>query len=114
MYRMMHSHGTGRLARRMIPPEGDVIALKNAGEAFDVPPGMRQIHGAGIAQLEIMAFANVAGRAEADDRHPGGNGRPDPARAVFNHETLVRTRAQSACGEQKNFQASFLARPYPR
>ena len=86
----------------MIPSEACVLAIEKVhGEAFDVRPGTRQMHGACVAQLEIMAVANVAGCTEADDRHPGGNGRPDPARAVFNHKTLVRAYAQSASGEQK-------------
>jgi hypothetical protein len=34
------------------------------GEAFDVRPGMRQMHGSSIAQLEIVAVANVAGCAK--------------------------------------------------
>ena len=52
------------------------------------------MHGSGIAQLEIMAFANVAGRAQADDRHAGGNGRPDPACAVFNMRPGMKGPAQ--------------------
>lgn len=62
---------------------------------------MRQMHGSSIPQLEIMAFANVAGCAQANDGHPGGNGRPDPTRAVFDHETLVRAHAQSASANRK-------------
>jgi hypothetical protein len=75
---------------------------------------MRQMHGASIAQLEIMAFANVAGRAQADDCHAGGNGRPDPACAVFDHKTLIRAHAQSACGEQKNVRVRLSSRDHIR
>jgi hypothetical protein len=63
---------------------------------------MRKVCGPGIAQLEIMAFANVTGRAQADGRHPRGNCRPDPTRAVLDHQTFRRAYAQLACGEQKN------------
>ena len=55
-------------------------------ETLDLRPGMRQVDGAGIARLEVMAVANVAGRGQADGRHACGNGRPDPARAVLDHE----------------------------
>ena len=71
---------------------------------------MRQVHGTGIAQSEIMAFANVTGRAQADGRHPCGNGRPDTTGAVFDHETLIRAHAQSACGKQENVRMRLSAR----
>jgi hypothetical protein len=99
---MRHATAPGAVHAGMIPPEGVHLAIEKVkGEAFSVRPGVRQMDGPGIAQLEVMAFANVAGRAQADDRHAGGNGRPDPACAVFNHETLIRVHAQFACGEQK-------------
>jgi hypothetical protein len=62
---------------------------------------MRRMHGSSIAQLEIMAFANVAGCAQADDGHPGGNGRPDPTCAVFNHKTPIRAHAQLLAANRK-------------
>jgi hypothetical protein len=36
---------------------------KLASEAFGLWPRMRQMHGAGIAQLEIVALANMTGGA---------------------------------------------------
>jgi hypothetical protein len=36
---------------------------KLASEAFGLRPRMRQMHGAGIAQLEIVALANMTGGA---------------------------------------------------
>src|SRR3954466_1209338 len=82
------SDGRHAAARRaiydgMIPPQRVHLAIEKAeGEAFDLRPGPRQMHSAGIAQLEIMAFADVAGGAQADDRHSGGNGCPDSTGAV--------------------------------
>ena len=108
-------HGTGAVHAGIYHRRACVLAIEKVkGEAFDVRPAMRQMHGSGIAQLEILAFANVAGRAQADDRHPGGNGRPDPACAVFNHKTLVRAHAQSACGEQKNVRMRLSSRDHIR
>ena len=74
---MHHATAQGAVQLASYHRRACVLAIEKVkGEAFDVRPGMRQMHGSGIAQLEIMAFANVAGRAEADDRHPGGNSRP--------------------------------------
>ena len=73
---------------------------------------MRQVQGTSIAQSEIMAFANVTGRAQADGRHPCGNGRPDTTGAVFDHETLIRAHAQSACGKQENVRMRLSARDH--
>jgi hypothetical protein len=57
MYRMMH-HATaqGAVHAGMIPSEACVLAIEKVqGEAFDVSPGMRQVHRSSIVQLEIMA-----------------------------------------------------------
>jgi len=54
----------------------------------------------------------MAGRAQADGRHPGGNGCPDPARTVLDHKTLIRAHAQSACGEQENVRMRLSARDH--
>ena len=59
-----------------------------------------------------MAFANVAGRAQADDRHASGNGRPNPAGAVFDHKTFIRAHAQFSRGEQKNVRVRLSARDH--
>src|ERR1700682_1787206 len=71
-------------------------------EALDLPPRMRQMHGAGIAQLEIVALANMTGSTQANGRHPRCNGRLDATRAVFDHETFIRADAQFAGGKQKD------------
>src|SRR6185369_8609455 len=114
MYRMMrHAIARDAVYAGMIPPEGVHLAIEKVqGEAFDVRPGVRQMDGSGIAQLEIMAFANVAGCAQADNRHPGSNGCPDSARAVFNHKTLIRAYAQSAGGEQENVRVRLSSRDH--
>jgi len=106
---MMHdATAPGAVRAGMIPPEGVRLAIeKVGGEVLDVRPRMRQVYGAGVAQLEIMAFANVIGRAQADGRHASGNGRPDLAGAVFDHTTFIRLHGQLACGEQKNIRCGF-------
>src|ERR1700716_1027824 len=75
---------------------------KLASEALDLRPRMRQMHGAGIAQPDIVAFANMTGGTQANRRHPRCNGRPDAARAVLDHETFIRADAQLAGGKQKD------------
>src|SRR5260370_7749085 len=60
------------------------------------------MHGAGIAQLEIVALANMTGGTQANRRHPRCNGRLDAARAVLDHETFIRADAQFAGGKQKD------------
>jgi len=51
---------------------------------------MRQVRASGISQLEMTALADVAGRAEANSRHPGCDG---ATRAIFDNKTSIRSYA---------------------
>ena len=123
MYRIMHYDTVsamilGILGISMMARTAFARALafeELEGEVLDVRPRMRQVDGAGVAQLEIMAFANVTGSAQADGGHAGGNGRPDPTGAVFDHETFIRG-SRPTCLRQTGRcpGAAFLARPYRR
>ena len=70
---------------------------------------MRQMHRAGIAQLPIMALANMTGGAQADRRHSRRDGRLDPACAVFDDEALIRAYVELAGGKQKDVGMRFSA-----
>jgi hypothetical protein len=59
---------------------------------------MRQVRASGISQLEMTALADVAGRAEANSRHPGCDG---ATRAIFDNKTSIRSYAHFAGGKQK-------------
>ncbi len=68
------------------------------------------MQGSRIAQLNIVALANMTGSAQANGRHPRCNGRLDPTRAVFDHETFIRAYAQFAGGKQKDVRMRLSSR----
>jgi hypothetical protein len=105
----------GAIHDGMIPSQRVHLAIEKVqGEAFDLGPRPRQMHGAGIAQLEIMAIADVAGGAQADHCHSGGNGSPDSTSAVLDDKTFVRGHAQFARGEQENVRVRLSGRDHVR
>ena len=91
-----------------------VLAIEKVqGEAFDVRPGMRQMHGASVAQLEIMAFANVAGCARPTTVIPAATAALiPPALSSITRHWSGRTPNLLAA-EQKNVRMRLsAARPY--
>ena len=91
-------------------PDINLAFEKLESEAFDLPPRMRQMHGSCIAQPEIVTVANMTGGTQANRRHPRCNGRLDPTRAVFDHETFIRACAQFVGGKQKDVRIRLSSR----
>src|SRR2546430_1223179 len=52
----------------------------------DFVPGIGDVDGTGLAELELVALPDVRGGAQAYGRHAGSHGGPDAARAVFDDE----------------------------
>ena len=96
---------------------GEVQDLKLAfekleREVLDLRPRMRQMHGACVAQREVVALADVAGGTQANGAHPGGDRRLDAAGAVFDDKTSVWTHAQLAGSKQEDIGMRFSARDH--
>ena len=81
-------------------------------ELLDLAPRLRQMHGPGIAQLYIVAFANMAGGAEADRGHSRRDGGLDSAGAVLDHKAAIRADAQLPGGKQEDVGMGFSARDH--
>ena len=82
---------------------GDLIAFeKPLREVFNLGQGLRQMHRAGLAQLEAVAVADAGGqRAEPDRRHSGRATAPRmPPAAILDHETVAGIDAEFAGGDK--------------
>ena len=98
---MTRRNTSGSLRKSVRHPE------KLCREALDVRPGLRQMQGARVAQLQVMARANMTGGAQSDRGHARCDRSLDSARAILDHQALIRFYVELARGKQKNVRMGF-------
>src|SRR5882757_5579706 len=77
---------------------------------LDLVPGIGDMRGAGLAELEVMAVPDMRCGAQAHGRHAGSHGSLDAAGAVFDDEAGFWAHFEPVGGKQEQVRMRLAAR----